>query len=374
MTEFRSFEVEQSRRSNHSFLADNDDGRPDESIVSPAYSNPHFGSDLYRPLVNESPPANFVTKTPQDDDQHKSATPPSVKRSSKSPLKRELRTPSEWEELFRSKGMSTETEAQHEVVREEKRSARPRETVKADLPSYMRGTVSYEGRMQRHDRPPVPKPSTAMRTRQPKKDHHFKSSTRINAMDDIHSEMKEEDVYIPLAARIKLFEQSLRGGAQAPTNPQRSSSSLTRPRSPKLLTRHRPSSSQRPTPQHQEKRQPLSNSSSNTSDHRRSRSNRTHPSAGSRREPGSSITPPAKPPSESSTRASKKQKMNHERTTVKPFRFATDERALHHQKAFKAKLDLWKKKEQQIVEDAKKAVCAAPVQRHRGTKRKVQEH
>lgn len=37
----------------------------------------------------------------------------------------------------------------------------------------------------------------------------FRSSTRINAMEDIRSEMDDQDIYVPLAVRVKLFEQGL---------------------------------------------------------------------------------------------------------------------------------------------------------------------
>ena len=45
-------------------------------------------------------------------------------------------------------------------------------------------------------------------------------------MDDIHNEMRDEDVYIPLAVRIKLFEQNLRSGVPI-TNAFRSTGSTT---------------------------------------------------------------------------------------------------------------------------------------------------
>ncbi|KAI9493307.1 hypothetical protein BDB00DRAFT_375072 [Zychaea mexicana] len=232
----------------------------------------------------------------------------------------------------------------------------------------------------------------------------FQSSTRINAMDDIHNEMRDEDVYIPLAVRIKLFEQNLRGGdrlaqnkatnSQAkPTDTHHTStsSSLTRPRSPKLLTRQRShpsnlrSSSQSQSQSSQEKRPPLSTEQTNSgSDRHRtlSRISRPRTTGVSRNKRISSATRPGNskasnvPSSESSElpkNVTKKQKTSHHTTTVKPFRFATDERAVHHQKAFKAKLSLWKEKEKEILDEATRTVGAVSPQRHRGTKRKVQE-
>ena len=52
-------------------------------------------------------------------------------------------------------------------------------------------------------------------------------------------------------------------------------------------------------------------------------------------------------------------------SSIQPFRFATDQRALHHQKQFKAKLELWKEKE----DDERRTATSG--QLHRGTKRKV---
>ena len=45
-------------------------------------------------------------------------------------------------------------------------------------------------------------------------------------MDDIHNEMRDEDIYIPLAVRIKLFEQNLRNGNPITTS-SRSTGSTT---------------------------------------------------------------------------------------------------------------------------------------------------
>lgn len=41
----------------------------------------------------------------------------------------------------------------------------------------------------------------------------YKATTNINAIDDIRSEMTTDDTYIPMAARIKLFEKNLGNGS-----------------------------------------------------------------------------------------------------------------------------------------------------------------
>ena len=232
MADIRSFEIERSRRRSEShessFVGEDNDDNGDGlmSTASPALSNIHSttfsNSDRYRSLVNESPPANFNDKTPQDDQYSMSGikqnittltttTPSPLRpRESKvpnfvpspikqqprsnhsSPVKREMRTPSEWDELMRSKGIippSEDTPAvvartttgttttttlpeRHKTTTSPMQPRRPittttmtttdstkeqpvvpttsapRET-KSDIPSYMRATESYESRLHR---------------------------------------------------------------------------------------------------------------------------------------------------------------------------------------------------------------------------------
>ncbi|KAI9252802.1 hypothetical protein BDA99DRAFT_520117 [Phascolomyces articulosus] len=470
MTDLRSFEMEQPRRSEsleHSFVGEDND---DPLTTSPTFSNIHtsvVSGDRYRSLVNESPPANFNARTPQDEQRMelKHSTPSPFKRESSkvlspvvsspikqrsshsSPITREFRTPSEWDELMRSKGIippnnkkddtltekaatttvtakaalspqksnsvsiqqkQTTTTARHQKKHMTTTSSTllSEPTKSSNLPSYMRATASYESRLLR----PHHEFSHTPRQKYSNIKPRFQSSTRINAMDDIHNEMRDEDVYIPLAVRIKLFEQNLRGGnpissrsiGSIPrqnkpndTHLPSTTSSLTKPRSPKLLTRQRTHSFQRSSQSQssQEGRQPLSTeqTNANTTNNRHrtiSRYNRTRTTitrkghrsstlASANRASHSSKTAPT---SKSSTlesniplKPSKKQKTIHT-TSVQPFRFATDERAVHHQKQFKAKLDLWKEKEKKIQDEACRAVRDAAPQLHRGTKRKVQEN
>lgn len=44
----------------------------------------------------------------------------------------------------------------------------------------------------------------------------YHATTTINAIEDIKSEMQADDVYIPMAARIKLFEKGLGNGSNRP--------------------------------------------------------------------------------------------------------------------------------------------------------------
>lgn len=41
----------------------------------------------------------------------------------------------------------------------------------------------------------------------------YKSTTSINAIEEIKNEMSPDDVYVPMAARIKMFEKGLGNGS-----------------------------------------------------------------------------------------------------------------------------------------------------------------
>ncbi|CAO3635459.1 unnamed protein product [Mucor fragilis] len=62
----------------------------------------------------------------------------------------------------------------------------------------------------------------------------YRSTTSINAVDDIRSEMAPDDVYVPMAARIKLFEKGLGNASNkpAPITPKYHRSSSVNSNSP----------------------------------------------------------------------------------------------------------------------------------------------
>ncbi|KAI9320232.1 hypothetical protein BX666DRAFT_1389755 [Dichotomocladium elegans] len=271
------------------------------------------------------------------------------------------------------------------------RSEKPR----ASVPSYMRSTASYESRVHQQ------RLSHKRRHQVP----DFRSSTRINAMDDIRNEMREEDTYIPLSVRVKLFEQGLEGSGRSVSRPRAqeavrkenpsssSASRLTRPRSPKLLTSYRSASHRRTTEPRTSAAAAAAAAAATTT--ATTTATKT-PSARSsvmqhryptRSTPSGSIPPPSSSHhrmSQTSTEhqatkptglhteqdaqaregGAKRRKTQHSRLEVKPFRFATDERAAHHRKAFQEKLDMWKRKE----EEEDKRVTTT-----RGIKRKARE-
>ncbi|KAI9474181.1 MAG: hypothetical protein EXX96DRAFT_610995 [Benjaminiella poitrasii] len=157
----------------------------------------------------------------------------------------------------------------------------------------------------------------------------YRSTTQINAVEEIKNEMTAEDVYVSMAARIKLFEKGLgNNGASSQPSLQRQKStsstnstenssvnkSMTPTRSAKLPSTH---SSVHHTPNY------LRQTSASATKQREIRlaqrqreidhHHETHP--------------------QSSTTV----------TRTKPFRFATSERAKH----FKEKLKLWQVKDQQ---------------------------
>lgn len=47
----------------------------------------------------------------------------------------------------------------------------------------------------------------------------YQSTTSINAIHDIQNEMTPEDVYVPMAARIKMFERGLGNASNKVTPP-----------------------------------------------------------------------------------------------------------------------------------------------------------
>ncbi|KAI9275136.1 hypothetical protein EDC94DRAFT_592207 [Helicostylum pulchrum] len=57
----------------------------------------------------------------------------------------------------------------------------------------------------------------------------YQSTTSINAIEDIRSEMSTDDKYVSMAARIKLFEKGLGNGSnkRVPVTPHQSSSTST---------------------------------------------------------------------------------------------------------------------------------------------------
>ncbi|ORZ07899.1 hypothetical protein BCR42DRAFT_425690 [Absidia repens] len=246
---------------------------------------------------------------------------------------------------------------------------------RADLPHYMRTTESYQSRLQAQSDNHHAKLHKTRLGGVTKRIHSpriqpFRSTTKINALDDIKNEMAPEEVYVSLAERVKQFEKGLGNGGNpsSSTHYQHSSNvdnnaafhGLTKAKSPHLLTRERsatssyhrhdidtpqPSSSTssahhrllqethqpQQQPQHQDRPRHL-DELSNRSHIKRQRSTPTLNKVDDNN--GETMIP-----------KSKKKKQQHNSVHVKPFHFATDDRAARYQQTFRAKLDLWKEKD-----------------------------
>ncbi|SAM01338.1 hypothetical protein [Absidia glauca] len=202
---------------------------------------------------------------------------------------------------------------------------------RGELPHYMRATESYQSRLQaqvdqaHHAQLHRTKSrGVVKRARTPQQ---FQSSTKINAIDEIKSEMAPEDVYIPLAARVKLFEKGLGNSASSSQNEPTGlrTQRVTKAKSPYLLTRERSATS----------------------------SHHCHELDDPPRSLNDRLAQTVDPPPPKGTKRSHHEAETMDRTIpdskrakhVKPFHFATDDRAARYQRNFKEKLNLWKQKD-----------------------------
>ncbi|KAG1450556.1 hypothetical protein G6F56_008316 [Rhizopus delemar] len=224
-------------------------------------------------------------------------------------------------------------------------------------PHYMQGTRSFESRLnskrdeQKHRDFLSPRSGGGITKRVGiSKIPKYKSTTTINAIEDIKNGMTPADGYVPMAARIKLFERGLGNSSNKPPIPRitesHSSTKATRKPKPKTsTTNNRSKSSQEYSnssiPSYARATESATNRSTNYGDH-----NSQENESKSKREP---------------SKESKKETKKEIKKEVKPFRFATSERAQHHQETFNEKLRLWKIKEEEQNNEKQK----------RGTKRKI---
>ncbi|KAI8644458.1 hypothetical protein BD408DRAFT_481238 [Parasitella parasitica] len=129
---------------------------------------------------------------------------------SASPVRRECPSPKPSHEM-QSSATPPQKKQQHQVNNPHR------------VPHYMQGTKSFHERItaRKEERQidnilrPRSKGGITKRVGTSKVPH-YQSTTSINAVDDIQSEMAPDDVYVPLAARIKLFEKGLGNGSNKP--------------------------------------------------------------------------------------------------------------------------------------------------------------
>ncbi|OAD00718.1 hypothetical protein MUCCIDRAFT_112129 [Mucor lusitanicus CBS 277.49] len=204
-----------------------------------------------------------------------------------------------------------------------------------DVPHYMQATSSFYEKItaKKEDRQadnllrPRTKGGISKRV-STSKIPRYRSTTSINAVDDIRSEMAPDDVYVPMAARIKLFEKGLGNASNKPA-----------PITPKY---HRSSSvnSSSPTPSVNSSRQ---SGTPTASTYRRTPSQSSETASDGmprylRQTSSSSIKQRELPVSKSTTTATSTAPARKHR---EPFEFATSKRA----DTFHERLNQWKKLE-----------------------------
>ncbi|KAL9547736.1 hypothetical protein MBANPS3_006018 [Mucor bainieri] len=205
-----------------------------------------------------------------------------------------------------------------------------------DVPHYMQATSSFYEKINAKKEPrqtdnllrPRTKGGISKRV-STSKIPRYRSTTNINAVDDIQSEMAPDDVYVPMAARIKLFEKGLGNGSNkpAPITPKYHKSSSVNSSSP---TPSAHSSRQSATPSASTYHRTSSQSSESTADGMPRYLRQTSSSSIKQRElPISKSTARSSTPSATTTRKHKE---------AKPFEFATSKRA----ETFHERLNQWK--------------------------------
>ncbi|ORE05112.1 hypothetical protein BCV72DRAFT_250816 [Rhizopus microsporus var. microsporus] len=213
------------------------------------------------------------------------------------------------------------------------------------LPHYMQGTYAYENRFnsRKEERKQKdilkPRPGGITKRVGMSKIPKYKSTTSINAIEEIKNEMSPDDVYVPMAARIKMFEKGLGNGSnKAPVTTTSTKNSRSNESPPKTTPSNHTTSTTTTTATTNTPtvvaRSKSTQSSTNTSvpNYAREtiatlrRSNSHHKD-------------------QSSQESQSKPKKEQRHIEVKPFRFATDARSQHRQAAFNEKLKIWKQKE-----------------------------
>ncbi|KAG1150700.1 hypothetical protein G6F37_009771 [Rhizopus arrhizus] len=313
---------------------------------SPSRSNSRY-SDRIKRLVTDSPLRDPV-KTPE----RTTTTYPSPLRRNNAnsdkysafEIKNEDR--GEWRESSLTEEAETkQVEIKEQITNEEKPSEKiperqqtteKRNTQKKSgpdrVPHYMQGTRAFESRLnskkdgQKHKDILKPRSGGGI-TKQvgtPKVSKH-KSTAAINVIKEIKNEMTTKNAYIPMAAQIKLFEKDL-GNASNKSSP-------LRPTATRSSAKVKSSSSE-------SKAIPINRSS------------------GSRQTQDSSIPSYARKTIATLSRSNSSSKLNNSRQgsenkqkkepkniKVKPFRFATSERAQQHKESFDEKSKLEKSKQ-----------------------------
>ncbi|KAI9015701.1 hypothetical protein CLU79DRAFT_765419 [Phycomyces nitens] len=226
------------------------------------------------------------------------------------------------------------------------------------VPSYMSTTLSFKNR-HLEDKPATENTSRSrpmntikrpIQSRIPRYKH-----TRINTTEN-KEEMGPGEAYIPLAARIKIFEKNLGNGLVAAPKQPLVPHKPTLAKSPFLLTRQRAYLNRN---QAEQATQPPTTTRSTSSGAQQ----RIHNPLKSR----------AIQSDDTSYPAAKRQRKMDQKGSVQPFRFATQERALHHRKGSQARLDTWKGKEHTVSEGSRSTNRLANEEQPRNPRKRKQE-
>ncbi|ORX44031.1 hypothetical protein DM01DRAFT_1411471 [Hesseltinella vesiculosa] len=297
---------------------------PSRSVTTAATS-PLLYVSTRSPVRRSSPPPDppLSVHRPLPSSQPLPTRPPSSSRpsSSSQPVMRMSRLSTQSSSSAQRRPMATPVYRHPRPARSHSPAVRPTSSMplvrSAGLPHYMQTTESYVNRVQStlEDKPSQRPRSRAGSVTRRAPVPHIRSTTKINASDEIRNEMAPEDDYVPLAARVKLFEKELGNRSNAPSTSYHMM--ITKPKSPNLLTRAR------------------SLSSSHRHAHAQLEQQQPEPSRFKR---------PSQAMEESTA---KRMRPNEQRAPLqtKPFHFNTTDRAARYQHLFQAKLNHWKAKE-----------------------------
>ncbi|CEJ03049.1 hypothetical protein RMCBS344292_17040 [Rhizopus microsporus] len=173
--------------------------------------------------------------------------------------------------------------------------------------------------------------------------------------------MSPDDVYVPMAARIKMFEKGLGNGSnKAPPSRPTATASTKNSRSNESPPKTTPSNHSTTT---------ITATTSTPTVAARSKSTQSSTNTSVPSYARETIATLRRSNShhkedQSSQESQSKPKKEQRHIEVKPFRFATDARSQHRQAAFNEKLKIWKQKENEQKKQQ--------VEPKRGTKRKLE--
>ncbi|KAI8094485.1 hypothetical protein BDF21DRAFT_408839 [Thamnidium elegans] len=200
-----------------------------ERTSSPSATTSRY-SERYKALLTESPPRESLPKPAEKPNKTNETKIFNGEKYSAYEIKNEDR--GEW----RQSTTSVTKEVEQVEVKEPTNSIPSPQVVtekKRSVPGYMQSTSSFSNKLlpskeKRNVLGPRSRGGINKRVGTSKVPR-YQSTTSINAIEDIQSEMSSDDKYVSMAARIKLFEKGLGNGSnkRVPVTPRQSSSTST---------------------------------------------------------------------------------------------------------------------------------------------------